>query len=153
MLRIVRELIKFLIAGLLVIGSCIGISFWAWGPPMRTDPTVTLHEGDSYSEWKQIESADPTRLSFEVTLYHSESFTQVWAEALSKPALDLQLAPLDTDRIREFAPFVVRGSVLRLFASPDDSIELGLHGKQGHASRTIKLNRQVSFDGTTMILR
>lgn len=152
MLRSIRELAKFLMAGLLVVGSCLGISFWAWGPPMRDDLPVTLHEGGLYDEWQQIESADPNRLYFEVTLYHSELFTKVHAEPLSQPSLDLRLDPLDSTRIRPFAPFVVRGSVARAALVAGDSVEIRLHGMQGQASRTINLDRQFYADGTTITL-
>ncbi|WP_110515877.1 hypothetical protein [Herpetosiphon llansteffanensis] len=148
-----RELIKFLIAGLLVIGSCIGISFWAWGPPIRDDLPVSLHEGGLYDEWQQIESADPTRLSFEVKLYQTELWKNVTIDPRSKPALDLQLEPLDTDQIRPYAAFVVRGSILREFALSEDSIELALHGMNGQKARTIWLDRQLMLDQKTLILR
>ncbi|KPL91916.1 hypothetical protein [Herpetosiphon geysericola] len=148
-----RELIKFLIACLLVVGSCIGISFWAWGPPIRDDLPVTLHEGDLYDKWQQSESADPTRLYFEVTLYQSKFWKDVNVELRSKPALDLQLEPLDSKRIRPYESFVVRGSILREFAAPEDSIEFILHGMHGQKARTRWLDSQLMLDGNTLIVR
>lgn len=148
-----RELIKFLLACLLVVGSCIGISLLAWGPPIRDDLPVTLHEGDLYDKWQQIESADQTRLYFEVTLYQTELWKDVNVEPRSKPALDLQLEPLDSKRIRPYESFVVRGSILREFAAPEDSIEFILHGMHGQKARTRWLDSQLLLDGNTLIVR
>ncbi|MFD3163730.1 hypothetical protein [Herpetosiphon sp. NSE202] len=148
-----RELIKFLLAGLLVVGSCIGISFWAWGPPIRDDLPVTLHEGDLYDEWQQIESVDPTRLYFEVKLYQTELWKDVNVEPRSRSALDLQLEPLATKRIRPYVAFIIRGSILREFAAPEDSIEFILHGMHGQKARTRWLDSQLLLDGNILIVR
>ncbi|XSG77675.1 hypothetical protein ACP8Y2_11800 [Herpetosiphon llansteffanensis] len=146
MVHMIREIAKFLIAGLLVVGSCIGLAFWVWEPPIREDSGYSV-------EWQQIASDNPTQLYFEIRFHTSESFTQVWVEELSKPTLELQFEPLATNTIQPFVPFVVRGSILRELALPGDSIGLALHGMHGQKARTIWLDRQLMLDQKTLILR
>ncbi|KPL91915.1 hypothetical protein [Herpetosiphon geysericola] len=146
MVRVIREVAKFSLAGLLVVGSCIGLAFWVWEPPLPEDSGYSV-------EWQQIVSDNPTQLYFEVRFQTSEAFTQVWVEALSKPTLELWFEPLVTNTIQPFVPFVIRGSVSLELAAPGDSIEFALHRMKGETSRTINLNHPANFNGTVLMVR